>query len=269
MSFLPQPATTAWKVDGLRTPWAGVTCRWYPSDAEETYRAEGNRYRPDSFGYEFNEFGYRCDSFSMSDEAPIIWIGCSNTIGIGLPLEEVYAHVATQKIATALGRRIPYWNLAHGGVSGDYIARVLSLAVPILRPKLVFALFPVICRRELVVDGKIKPFLPQGRYLGAEISNAVVSLYDPDHEAYAMVRNLRMVDLLCRAYGAEFLWSTQELDLAFTRSVPDDLLKKRIPARLFKNSDDVARDLQHAGATAHANLAKIIYPRAMKHLVAK
>jgi hypothetical protein len=128
--------------------------QWMPSDSKENYKESGNLYTPESFDYQFNDWGYRCDSFAGPEQYPfrVLFIGCSYTMGIGLPQEETWAYKTLKSLRTHYQQDIPYWNIGFGGVGTDFNARMASMVIPHLKPNLVLFLAPSMSRREIIEE---------------------------------------------------------------------------------------------------------------------
>lgn len=73
-------------------------------------------YADNPITYNFNSSGYRmCEFCDVDYDNYIIFFGCSNTVGIGLELEQTYSY----KIAQELG--CSYINAGIGGASPDFV----------------------------------------------------------------------------------------------------------------------------------------------------
>jgi len=116
------------------------TLFWLTSDTEDHYKRniankekkqllEMNSWLNKEITYTFNEYGYRCDSFDQFCE--VLFVGCSQTIGIGLSLDVLWA----SRVAKQLD--IPYHNIACGGADWQHTAQRLCYWLPILKPKTV------------------------------------------------------------------------------------------------------------------------------------
>jgi hypothetical protein len=98
---------------------------WLKYDEEEVFVANCNKYpnnkslkyyKENPIEYSFNELGYRTpDDFNDTDEGNV-FLGCSNTIGAGLHLENTWAY----KLNKHIGGK--FWNLSQGGcgIQTDY-----------------------------------------------------------------------------------------------------------------------------------------------------
>lgn len=153
------------------------TLDWLPTDTKESYEkliqdpihrayfAKLGWDQPGAITYKFNNYGFRADEF---DGGPyMVALGCSYTIGIGLPDETTWA----RKTATALNMKCA--NLAWGGYSADSCYRLAEYWLPALKPDYVCMLVPPRHRVEVLLDAQdpslgcfqlpIEVFLPQSQ----------------------------------------------------------------------------------------------------------
>lgn len=143
-------------------PWhsgmyhASSTQQWLPTDTKESFDnlmkdPEHRKYfatmgwdQPDAITYNINSEGFRCDEFDP--ECPgMISLGCSFTVGIGLPIETIWPTL----VSNATGLKLA--NLAWGGNSTDTCFRLAEYWIPRLRPKLVTMLAPPESRIEILL----------------------------------------------------------------------------------------------------------------------
>ena len=78
--------------------------------------------------YSFNEHGFRSDSFEK--HCTILTNGCSQTMGIGLPLEDMWS----KQIANHYNTN--YHNLAVAGSDFQHLAQRSAYWLPIIKPKI-------------------------------------------------------------------------------------------------------------------------------------
>lgn len=127
---------------------------WHGTDSEELYqknlirnRSQLEQYnwinRPIS--YKFNSHGFRADEFNSTNSG-VISIGCSHTLGMGLPVESTWTH----QVSTAL--KLKNYNLGVGGSSNDTAFRLAHYWIDQLRPDLVIFLSADRTRLELHID---------------------------------------------------------------------------------------------------------------------
>jgi len=91
--------------------------------------------------YKFNSYGFRSDDFSY--EPGIVFLGCSHTVGVGLPVESTWSHMVSTRL------NVKRYNLGIGGASNDTAFRLGHHWIPQLQPKLVIFLSTNTARTEL------------------------------------------------------------------------------------------------------------------------
>ena len=74
-----------------------------------------------------------------------MFLGCSNTFGIGVNLEETWCWHVNQKVGGVM------CNMGQGGGSAETCHRLAEYWIPIVKPKAVFMLTPPDARREFWV----------------------------------------------------------------------------------------------------------------------
>ena len=97
--------------------------------------------------YKFNSDGFRAPEFNINDSG-IMFIGCSHTMGVGVPYELTWANI----VATKLG--LTNWNIGQGGGSMDICFRLGAYWISKLKPKLIVLLIPEKTRLELVTKDR-------------------------------------------------------------------------------------------------------------------
>lgn len=197
---------------------------WLDSDSQENYKPLNSgsaNYGPDDISYVMNSHGRRCDDFDLPSELPIVFMGCSFTEGIGLPLEEVWAYHIHKKIVEVTGKNIPFWSLAKGGTSIDYAARTLYEYGPKLKPKYIFYLMSGVSRREYWLyaptynnwfPNPSKLYKPTHTF---HTMNRVFA--DPFYALYQATRSAMIIDLVAKTIGAKVFLFGLAMDI-----VPDD-----------------------------------------------
>lgn len=143
--------------------FCNTTRNWVISDTEELYRQnlidhadqlQELGWNDTSVTYTFNSDGFRSDEFIETERDSIVFLGCSLTMGIGIPLQDTWAY----KVAQSLNLRC--YNLGVGGTSADGCFRLANYWLPILKPKYVCMLTPALGRMELIDNNTIHGFLP-------------------------------------------------------------------------------------------------------------
>jgi hypothetical protein len=172
---------------------AGRVFNNYGTDTVENYNQESG-YTRGGITYNFNLDGYRCDPLGKS---PVVFLGCSYTMGIGLPVVDVWAY----RVATTLG--IPYINLAYQGGSFSYWLRTVLKARELVRSaRYVVLLYPYSWRVELVQDGRIRVWTEGGVHSGLFFGKEQDRLYayeqyrTQEQDEFETIKNLRTLQAL-------------------------------------------------------------------------
>ena len=236
--------------------------QWVNSDTEENFRARGGHpiYGKQSITYRFNSLGYRCPEFDAPGEIRIISLGCSHTMGVGLPQEDFFHERFTTRLRKHTGRSIVNWNLGLPGKSNDYITRTLFLAIPFLNPDVVLINFTYLGRREYVsVENRPFVFLPRCCYyndpVGREIWRHFQELTSPYDDELNFFRNYKAVEALLS--DRCWLFSTSE-NKSLDRLNGHANLTNYVGDLVYL---DKARDQRHAGPKSHEALAIAYWER--------
>jgi len=127
---------------------------WHGTDSKELYQKNLSRNQPlleqynwidQPITYKFNSHGFRADEFDSTDPS-VIFIGCSHTLGVGLPVESTWAHIVSNKL------KLKNYNLGVGGSSNDTAFRLLYHWIKQLKPSLVIFLSADPTRLELHIN---------------------------------------------------------------------------------------------------------------------
>ena len=124
---------------------AGQTLNYYPSDTKEA------RTYTKTIEYRFNNQGFRADH-NMTEyeglqydktQGPVnMFLGCSNTLGIGVNLEETWCWHVNNSVGGVM------LNLGQAGGSQETAYRIARHWIAIIRPRSVYMLSPPAVRRE-------------------------------------------------------------------------------------------------------------------------
>lgn len=233
--------------------FADQELEWLPTDTKENYEkliqdpdhrkyfAELGWDRPGAITYKFNSYGFRADEFD--DQPCMVALGCSYSVGIGLPDQSTWA----RKTATALDLKCA--NLSWGGYSADSCFRMAEYWVPRLKPKYVCMLVPPKHRVELLLDeealsnrqfpvevfmpgSQSSLFRPDDQYLKHWFLNDENAKINQRKNVLAIRQMCADLNIPCAVYYAEdhMPWSREEIGYA--------------------------RDFMHAGPKIHDQLAK-------------
>lgn len=187
-----------------------------------------------SIAYRFNAQGFRSDPF---DQGPgMLFLGCSMTMGTGLPYEETWPYLVARALDCAC------WNLGVGGGSNDTMFRLALHHVPALLPKAVVVMSTEPTRLEIVEKDHFAKLLVNG-----PIPNDYRLFYrrwlDQDANSYLnWMKNILAIEQLCK-----------DSRIPFFRADITDLGTGRGGDRPYK---DWARDLAHPGRQTVADFAR-------------
>jgi hypothetical protein len=215
--------------------YSDISINWLPSDTEELYKKnliekksllEQNNWIDRKFTYTFNSEGFRSERFTNNPTA--MFLGCSYTVGIGLPVEDIWPTLVAKHLNMSCA------NLGQGGASADTAFRLCLGWINKIKPKIVIFLQPPGIRWEILNYQKIE-------FLGASSSphfgyEQYMNDYwaDENNHHFNTVKNTLAIQQLCADRNIKFI--------KFDK---------------FPNHDqkDLARDLAHAGVKTHQSFA--------------
>lgn len=242
---------------------------YYNNDSPEYWssRPETSPIPDTGFEYYFNSYGYRCDEFSESAELPLLFLGCSNTLGLGLPIENVWAHILCNKIREKTGKKIPYWNLSKNGSSIDLQFLLLEKYIDQLKPKFIFFLLPPIYRRMFYFNNYffVRRFAEQENFLDCPDSVSNLTAYHINESAalFETHKYLLLINGLCATHNARLFYqcfydlTNDELIFLSDRSKNYTHMTKL--ETLFPRPIDLARDRMHHGPKSHQIFADSLW----------
>jgi len=225
---------------------------WLDTDSREQFQKRGGHplYGEADVTYSFNSHGYRCPEFESGADIRMISIGCSNTLGVGLPQQAIFHERFAERLRKELSATVVNWNLSMGGASNDYIRRTLYLAVPRLNPHIVLVNFTFVARREYVsVENELVIYLPKVEApdrVTKEIYGHFVALSSPFDDELNLFQNYKAIESLLH----DRLWL---YSFVFHRSFMKHVAPHTDPDRFighFLKFDD-ARDGIHPGPKSH------------------
>jgi hypothetical protein len=243
------PILESWSTLG-NPALANMTFDWYPSDAEKAYQQTANqKYGRDAIKYHFNEHGFRCDQFSKAGPS-ILFVGCSHTVGVGLPLEDTWSWQFKTAIEQELNRPITYWNLAHGGMTQDYAVRQLILSKDFLEPDVIIALLPTGCRQEVGNENHVNVISPTTR--NASKHYAFIC---EENAMFTTAKTLFSLREITRGWSGGFFWKSYDMISDYFGPMTAHRFDHNRLYAEWKDAD-LARDLLHAGPVSNAFFTK-------------
>lgn len=228
--------------------YAGQTLDWLPGDTEENFHKliaedpghleyfQGQGWlEPGVINYSINSNGFRSDEFDKKTRC-IVALGCSYTVGIGLPLKDLWPTLVGNELGLAT------YNLAWGGMSADTCYRLAEYWIPKLNPELVVMLAPPKSRIELLInDAQAEVFLPSTELnmFGDQDMFLKNWFANDDNARLNNVKNKLAIKQLCHSLGVKCL----------TYDAHDFMARSR-------KEVGYSRDYMHAGPKAHQNIYK-------------
>ena len=204
----------------------------YPSDNKE------NEIYEKYIIYKFNDEGFRCD-YDIKDLEFYdvnMFLGCSNTLGVGVNNEETWCHHVNDHYQ---GRRTMF-NMGQGGGSSETCYRLAQYWIPKIKPKAVFMLTPPSTRREFWTEDEGPQIMGLRRF-------GSVPTILPKHmigETEIQLNRVRVRDAI------EMLCVRQKIPFYYIY----------FHGQLLKwggSFDDFGRDGVHPGPDTHKKIAKL------------
>jgi hypothetical protein len=241
-----------------------TTTKWSGSDNVVNFkRNQPNPYGRDDITYQYNERGFRSDSFDSTADKRIVFIGCSMTEGTGLAKEDTWSYILLDLIKKETGLNIPYWNLGLGGCGLDAITRLFYHYSDILKPNLVFGLWPCY-RREFKVDGiGWDMVLPSNN---SKIFEENPILTKKETIWYETEKNLAIIDLMIGKNNSTLIWDYWDRDDVFTGKIDTKLEHLKHKVNIFRRLKislpqpvEMARDGLHPGKEFNKQFALTLF----------
>jgi hypothetical protein len=231
--------------------------RWIAPDTESNYHQQGNKeFGVDSVCYEFNSLGYRGSEFNRAPgEALVMFVGDSNTFGIGMPWAKLWTSIVTNHLQQQWSVDVRQCNLSWRGTGPDYTAMMIHQSIGVLRPDAVFVLWSYFNRMAWFPDSRRQVHFMAQTAPRDDVKehSAYLRLATQSQGFFNYVRDFHLVDSRLRQCGIPYYWGNLE-------HLPAELLGHYLPLEGYvgdwvRIDSDFARDGQHAGPKAHASFA--------------
>lgn len=216
---------------------------WIATDSWHTYQEnlksryndlEVNGWIDANITYKFNSHGFRCNDFS--DQPSIVFLGCSHTFGVGLPVDNTWPFI----VASSLNLKC--YNLGIPGGSNDTAFRLSYYWLERINPAVVVLCLIEPSRFELIDNQSIIRFNP------SFVSIPTVEQHYKDfYKTWVSTdcnpelnkeKNVLAITQICNRLNIEL---------------------KVFDSSYFVDSKvDVARDLSHAGTVTNKNFANYV-----------
>ncbi len=241
-----------------------LTIPWCGTDKLENYKSNTqfgpNLYTQNELEYKFNSDGFRCDEFTLPSDLNIVFLGCSCTEGIGLPIEQTWSYILLEKIKHKTKKNIPYWSLAVGGSGFDAQSENLYWLSQKTKIDFVFSFMPPFQRRDFCYSSNnLQMWTPMSYGHNKQIDQIFI---DDDYSLHQTHRSLKLLDSVISANNATAYTTTWA-------SPADDLeIQKYKNLNYFFShilNIDIARDDLHPGPTYHSLLADAFWNKIQIH----
>lgn len=182
--------------------FANQSLKWLSTDTEQLYQ-KNLKYRynelkntgliDNNFTYDFNSHGFRSPEFTT--DSTVMFLGCSNTMGVGMPNDLIWPTLVSQKLNMRSA------NLGIGGSGPDTAFRMCLGYIDKINPKIVVHMVNPGIRFELVDEKTIN--------LVNAYSNIQVKLYeqllvDDNNYFFNLQKNTLAIRMLCAERKIKF-----------------------------------------------------------------
>jgi hypothetical protein len=214
-------------------PFANRSFNWLAMDNRKLYKQnlishyddlKKNNWIDTTFSYKFNSLGFRCNEFTQ--DSSIMFLGCSFTIGIGLPVESIWPELVSKNL------KMNCANLGIGGSSCDTAFRLCHGYIDKIKPKLVVFMIPPSARFENVNDNQITNVIISDPQYSSFYKNWAI---DDNNSYFNREKNILGLKMLCQERNTKLIVINH-----------DEL----------HCSNSLARDLAHAGVESHSIFSK-------------
>jgi hypothetical protein len=221
--------------------YANQILYWLPMDTEILYQINLREHKEKiilngwldfKITYKFNSHGFRCEEFSESPS--IMTIGCSNTCGIGLPIEHTWSNIVANNLNLHLS------NLGIGGYSNDTAFRLCYGWIDKIKPKVLIFLQTPPSRSEIVTPTSFNTVCARNHSKYEKFYKDWIS--DESNDQLNSLKNSLAVQQLCSSRGIKFLSFNSDTFRSF--------------------EIDKARDLTHCGTKSNFAFSQHV----LKHL---
>lgn len=240
------------KIFNWWTKFANREEDFFSTDTKELYQKNlsVNYEQLDKFGwienkftYKFNSHGFRCHEFQDNS---ILFLGCSVTQGIGIPIEFSFPEIISKQL------NLPCSNLGLERTSANTAFRLAYHFLPKLKPKICVASLIYPHRLELLLTDRAIHFIPNHKFQDKDnFSTAYyVDYYNKwittsENFELNYLKNVLAIHQLCEDYNIKFI------NLA-------DLMPKQKIGPMVQDKNSQGRDLVHPGIDTHEKIARTI-----------
>jgi hypothetical protein len=270
--------------------------KWLLTDNPENFEISKHKteYGLDSISYELNAQGFRSIEFEHDEDAiNILVFGESNTVGIGLPFEDIWFNQLRSELEKqGIKKPIKMFNMAMGACPLDKMAVMLHQSIDILRPDFIIIMGPSFFATSAFtsIDHKHSqdfigfPLLADWHKTDPTLRTALrfvpgefhknIPIYDfnlniaqcffTSLQAYFFIRRMAGENLFIffknpRMYQIDLVSEIQKFDSDFNKYFLD--FKEFVFAPGSLTDSGFARDGIHTGKENHTYIANFIFDR--------
>lgn len=195
---------------------------------------ENNGWVDATITYKFNNYGFRCDQFN--NDPSVVFLGCSHTFGVGLPLECTWPYLVAKSL------NLQCYNLGLPGTSNDTAFRLAYYWLKKLNPKMVI-LGQVDASRFEVLD-----------------NNSMVRFNSWLYDINILSQSDKMFYKRWVTTSDNYVLNVQKNVLAIQQICSDlNIIFKVVDSKFFVESQvDLARDLIHSGKVTNKNFSDYV-----------
>lgn len=219
------------------------TVHWFTADSIEAYNEnlnnpkrrkiiEDNNWIGSTIEYSFNSHGFRADEFELEKES-ILFLGCSFTLGTGLPYEYTWPYLVSKKLG------YKNYNLGISGGSNDTAFRLGNHYIPKLKPTIVVFAGTASDRLDLIDAEDITTL--RYNYIPEHLDSAFYKdwLTYKENGELNWSKNYLAIKYLCKINSIPFMY------VPFSTVIPHPYL-------------DRGRDIMHPGIKSNAKVADFV-----------
>lgn len=236
---------------------------WLPADTKEKYeynfkhnydKLKKQGWIDVDIKYTFNEHGYRSDSFLK--KCTILFNGCSQTVGIGLPLNMMWSKIVADHY------EVLHHNIAIGGSDWSHATQRALYWIPILKPKIYIFKEPPLSRLNWWVH-KEREYWEDEPFLAGNCGNGLPSdskykreyldlfLHEKNQEWRRFVYT-NLLKQICQEYECKMIYLPE--------GSPYDI------KTIEPLETTYARDLQHLGVNENKVLGEYTYNKIKEYV---
>jgi hypothetical protein len=213
---------------------ANTVLDWLPMDTEELYNTnlktnynllKENNWIDSHFTYKFNTHGFRSEEFT--NDSTVMFLGCSQTCGIGLPIDAIWAELVAKELNAKCA------NLGIGAGSCDTAFRLCHGWLDKINPTIVIMLEPPSPRLELIHDNKIENIILRNVSLN---SYTAPWMTNNNNSKFNSLKNTLAIQYLCDQRSIKFIKFESFGDCVVPGDYARDLAHKGVKTnRAFAN----------------------------------